>query len=128
MIRSFGDLFCVGKLIPDGQQIGLMVPRMRPALRRVHPCFSIRHGRAKAHVRGTNVSSIFILRCSFLAMGVSVTPSNERMIRLTRKLSSVDTGPWKSDILRVTNQLYSACDLCDQSKQVLNLNGFQQEM
>jgi len=51
----------MGKPIPVGQQIGLMVPRMRPALRRVHPCFSIGHGRAKAHVRGTNISSISCL-------------------------------------------------------------------
>ena len=54
-------------------------------------------------------------------MGVAVTPSTEGMIGLTNELHGVDTGPSKSDILRVANQPHSACDLCDQSKQVLNL-------
>ena len=121
MIRGLGNLSFVGKLIPVGQHIGLMVPRMRPALRRVHPCFSIRHGRAKAHVRGTNVSNQSRPSFCLLAMGVAVTPSTRRMIELRIAGSGVDTGPSKSDILRVANQPHSACDLYDQSKQVLYL-------
>ena len=81
------------------------------------------HGRAGRHVRDTNVSSFFILRCSILAMGAAVTRTTEGMIGLTNELRGVDTGPSKSDILRVANQPHSACDLCDQSKQVLNLRG-----
>ncbi len=44
---------------PDG-----LVPRMCGD----HPC----HGRARAHVRGTNVSSIFILHSSSIAMRVGL--------------------------------------------------------
>jgi len=94
---------------------------MRPALHRVHPCFSIGHGRAKAHVRGTNVSNFFILRCCFLAMKNAVTRTLKGMIGLTNECRGVDTGPSKSDILRVANQPNSAYDLYDQSKRVLNL-------
>jgi hypothetical protein len=98
-----------------------MVPQMRPAFRRVHPCFSIGHRRDGRHVRATNVSFHFMLRCSILAMGVAVTRITEGMIGLTNELHGVDTGPPKSDILRVANQTHSACDLCDQSKQDLYL-------
>ncbi len=31
------------------------------------------HGRAGWHVRGTNVSCIFMLRCSFLTMGIAIS-------------------------------------------------------
>jgi hypothetical protein len=54
-------------------------------------------------------------------MGVAVTRITEGMIGLTNELHGVDTGPPKSDILRVANQTHSACDLCDQSKQDLYL-------
>ena len=54
-------------------------------------------------------------------MGSGVTPSTEGMIGLTNELHGVDTGPSKSDILRVANQTHSACDLYDQSKQDLYL-------
>jgi hypothetical protein len=93
MIRELGNLF-LGKPVPVGQQIGLMVPRMRPALRRVHPCLSIRH------VRGTNVPRIFMLHCSFLAVKDAVTRTTEGMIGLMNELHGVDTGPSKSDILK----------------------------
>ncbi len=54
------------------------------------------HGRAGRHVPGTNVSTSFMLRCSFLAMGVGIRPGTNVLplaCRICHASSSYQTPP-----------------------------------
>gem|GEM_PF-5604707 len=66
-------------LIPDGWQIELMVPRLRPAR---HAGFiHARKSRTACpwHLF-TNASTIFMVRCGFLAKGAGITRSSARSL------------------------------------------------
>jgi len=120
MIRELGNFFSWENLSPLANRLDSWC----------HGCGLRFAGFIRAFLSGTDepkrtsvapIFQVFHACSSFLAMGVDVTPSTEGMIGLTNELHGVDTGPSKSDILRVSSQPHSACDLCDQSKQVLNL-------
>lgn len=90
-------------LISNGHLIGLMALLKCPAR---HGDSSL-HERAGRHVRGTDASSIFMVRCSFLAMGAGnaystghwydVAEALETRDRWTRKAREHNIGTEKGE-------------------------------